>query len=82
VAGAPFTSNWHRTHAAEDCSVSKSVQLASVMKDPSLTCGCGTALSVVLWGTGAIDDAMPGYLMESALFAWIYHIEVTVCEKV
>jgi len=52
------------------------------MKDPSLKYGCGTGMSVVLWGTGAIDDAMPGYLMESAFFAWIYHIEVTVCEMV
>ena len=39
-------------------------------------------MSVVLWGAGAIDDAMPGHLMESAFFAWIYHIEVTVCEMV
>jgi len=52
------------------------------MKDPSLQYGCGTDMSVVLCGTGAIDDAMPGHLMESAFFAWIYHIEVTVCEMV
>ena len=52
------------------------------MKDPSLNYGCGTGMPFVLWGTGARDESMPGYLMESAFFAWIYHIEVTVCEMV
>jgi len=82
VVDAPVTNNCHRTHAAEDCPVSKSVELASVMKDPSLNYGCGTGMPFVLWGTGARDESMPGYLMESAFFAWIYHIEVTVCEMV
>jgi len=52
------------------------------MKDPSLNYGCGKGMLVVLWGAGSMDDAIPGYLMESAFFAWIYHIEVTVCEMV
>jgi len=40
----------------------------SVMKDSSLKYGCGTSTSVVSWGAGAKDDAMSGYVMESAFF--------------
>ena len=54
------------------------------MEDSSLKDGCGTGKSVVLWGTGAIDDGMSGHLMEGAffslpLFAWVYHTKVTIC---
>ena len=40
----------------------------SAMEDLSLKGGCGTVKSVVLWGTGAIDDGMSGYLIEGAFF--------------
>ena len=36
----------------------------SAMEDSSLKGGCGTGKSVVLWGIGAIDDGMSGYLIE------------------
>jgi len=40
------------------------------MKDSYLEYGCGTGMSVVLWDTGAVGDAMSGYLMESAFLSF------------
>ena len=50
----------------------------SAMENSSLKGGCGTGKSVVLWGTGAIDDGMSGYLIEGAFFPFRHLLGSTI----